>query len=199
MAKASTPNPSFEQVASDLGRLATAALASVESVRQRIGDLARRRGEIEAAPCDTSTLRNRATRLVDESIADWRSSMCGDILSAPAAQFSDSRLHAAIVSQPAFVLFAACGNRDALIAALVAEAEVMAGTASPLSEAERAVIIEGIDRDLLLEEAREEDLCRRLESAGGLGASIARRSGANPAIVLARDHELADFLSASGR
>ncbi len=190
--------PDFETIAADLARMGATALASIESIRRRITELARRRGEVEIAPCDATTVRARAERIVDDALADFRSSMVADLLCAPAERFSDSRLHAAITGVPTFALMAAAGNRDALVTALVAEAFALPAVGSPVSEAERETLLASIDRDLLRADVEEESFTRQLEGAG-LGANIARRAGANPAVVLARDHELADYLAAGRR
>lgn len=193
---AATPN--FEAVAADLARMGAVALSGIEAIRSRISDLVGRRGEVEMAPVDAVTIRARAERIVDDAISDFRSTMIADILAAPADRFSDSRLHAAIVGLEPFALIAACGNRDSLVAALVAEASSLPGTGSPVSEQERETLLASLDRDLLRAEIEEESFIRRLEGAG-LCASIGRRSGANPAVVLAPDGELEAFLAAGGR
>ncbi len=186
--------PSFEEISASLARMGATALASIESIRSRITALRARRSEIEGAPCTPEVLRMRAESIVSDALNEFRSSMTGDLLAGPAARFSDNRATNAVRGVPALALMAAV-NRDGLVEALVADALSAAASlgGSPVSEGERATLLADVDRDLLRAEVEEESFIRQLEAAG-LGASIGRRSGCNPGVVLAYDAELRGFL-----
>lgn len=195
---AKTANPTFAEITESLARMGATALSSVESIRSRITALNARRSDLESAPCTAGTMRARAVAAVDDAVNDFRSSMVGDLLSAPASRFSDNRLSNAIGGLSAFALLAAV-NRDGLVAALVADGEASAASAgTPVSEPEREGLLADLDRDLMRAEVEEELFLRQLEGAG-LGANLSRRSGCNPAVVLAYGYELEHFLAGGAR
>lgn len=150
--------------------------AELDAKRARIGDIIAELDAIEGASVDRAEIERR----VDAAIARAPSHAWPGLAEPREAEWVG-----------AFNTFAA---RDpfGMLASIVPDA-LRARLLSAIPDAGLAAAERSAKRDALaaeLEDAEvaEEVLCRAIESVGG--ASVPRRGDANPAIVLAPDHEL---------
>ena len=156
-----------------------AARADLDQLRDRITDLLTERQEIERTPCDLAEAERRVGAMIEEA----RSSdlFYRPILFGPNGGRLDHYFTEALRRDPFEALATVCP--EGLAAAFLAH-----HPGGGLSPDARAARLAKIERDLMASEVAEEIACREVE--GATGATVPRRLDANPAVLLALDHEL---------
>lgn len=165
------------------------AREDIDQLRDRLADLKSEREHVQSLPVDMLTIEQR----VDDALAeaarqmplrfdigrpegftpvDFRTKLSATPGAGATTNFANNGFNILAVLCP-----------DALRAALLKNAPT-----GGISASERTARVAQLDRDILATEIAEEVACREIEAA--LGTEIARRSDANPAILLAPDAEL---------
>ena len=156
-----------------------AARADLDELRDRIGDLLAERKEIERAPCDRAEAERRVGEIISQARA--KELFYSPSLFAPdnggVGAFFDESLR----RDPLAALATVCP--DGLAAAFLEH-----HPGGGLSPDARAARLAELERDLEAAEIAEEVAAREIEAA--TGGMIARRLDADPAVLLAPDHEL---------
>ena len=161
-----------------------AAQADLDQLRDRITDLRAERQEIERTPCDRTEAERRVGEIINRERAradEW----FGIVSSGLFRPEHDGRLGQGFLEFMRRDPFAALAKvyPEQLSAAFLEH--LPDGGISPDARAAR---LGKVERDLLASEIAEELATREIESV--TGGIVPRRSDANPAILLAPDHEL---------
>lgn len=163
-------------------------MADVSALQSRIREANNLVEDARIAPVDASTIKARATALVDSMLADMSTrSRLLDLLSAPVDRYDDNDAAVASGNISAFHL-AAITDRSGLIKALVREGEAASqNIGKPMNEASRAETIAKLTGEIRSLGAAEELLFRSLETTG---AKVSRRGDADLEIVAGVDADL---------